>query len=130
MKSKVIILLSDKRSGSTIFEEELCKHPDINHVVYTPHSYNETHYWLMAACMLGSPEQLFHGHRRHRSYGSSQQARRLLIDCIRGMFRISKYLKTTINLCLKAGKLCADNLHTLFFLKNHRSTRTIGPPWT
>jgi len=39
MNPTVVILLSDKRSGSTMFQEELCKHPDVRHVDYTPHTY-------------------------------------------------------------------------------------------
>jgi hypothetical protein len=84
MKPTVVILLSDKRSGSTMFENEICRHPDINHVVYTPHSYNETHYWLMAASLLKMPRQLFNGHRLPQNYGFRPTTRRYIIDCIRG----------------------------------------------
>lgn len=84
MKPAVVILLSDKRSGSTMFENEICRHPDINHVAYTPHSYNETHYWLMAATLLKMPRQLFEAHKPPKSYGPRAATRRYLIDCIRG----------------------------------------------
>lgn len=84
MNPTVVILLSDKRSGSTMFENEICRHPDINHVVYTPHSYNETHYWLMAAILLKMPRHLFSGHQPPKSYGPRTTTRRYLIDCIRG----------------------------------------------
>jgi hypothetical protein len=84
MRPTIVILLSDKRSGSTMFENELCNHPDINHVMYTPHSYNETHYWLMAARLLKMPCQLFSGHGLPQSYGLRPTTRRYLIDCIRG----------------------------------------------
>ncbi|MFZ2631243.1 MAG: sulfotransferase [Desulfosalsimonadaceae bacterium] len=84
MKPVVAILLSDKRSGSTMFESELCMHPDINHVAYSPHAYRETHHWLKAACMLNMPKQLFYGNRVYRGYGSRKGARRYMIDCIRG----------------------------------------------
>jgi hypothetical protein len=84
MKPTVVILLSDKRSGSTMFENEICRHPDINHVAYTPHSYNETHYWLMSATLLKMPEQLFNGHRHPKNYGPYIATRRYIIDCIRG----------------------------------------------
>lgn len=84
MKPTVAVLLSDKRSGSTMFENELCKHPDINHVVYTPHSYFETHHWLKAACILGAPKQLFYGKRVYSGYGSRKGARQYMIDCILG----------------------------------------------
>lgn len=84
MKPTIAILLSDKRSGSTMFEKELCKHPDINHVTYTPHSYFETHHWLKAACILNAPKQLFYGNKVYSGYGSRKGARQYLIDCIRG----------------------------------------------
>ncbi|MDA3898136.1 MAG: sulfotransferase [Desulfobacteraceae bacterium] len=84
MKPTVAILLSDKRSGSTMFENELCKHPDINHVAYTPHSYFETHHWLKAACILSAPKRLFYGNRVYSGYGSRKGARQYMIDCIRG----------------------------------------------
>ena len=84
MKPTVAILLSDKRSGSTMFENELCKHPDINHVAYTPHSYFETHHWLKAACILGAPKQLFYGNKVYSGYGSRKGARQYMIDSIRG----------------------------------------------
>lgn len=67
-----------------MFENEMCIHPDINHVVYTPHSYNETHYWLMAASLLKMPVQLFNGHQPPKSYGPRPIIRRYLSDCIRG----------------------------------------------
>ena len=79
---KVAILLSDKRSGSTMVQSELCKHPKIQHVEYSPHTYFETHHWLKAAVMLGMPEQLFHGGRTYPGYGSRKNARAYLVDCV------------------------------------------------
>jgi len=67
-----------------MFENELCKHPAINHVNYTPHSYFETHHWLKAACILNMPKQLFNGNRRYSGYGSRQGAMQYMIDCIQG----------------------------------------------
>jgi len=84
MKPTVVILLSDKRSGSTMFQRELCKHPFINHVDYSPHTYFETHHWLKAACMLELPHNLFAGHRRYSGYGSRSGVRQYMIDCIQG----------------------------------------------
>lgn len=84
MKPTVVILLSDKRSGSTMFQKELCKHPDISHVTYSPHTYFETHHWLKAACILDVSKQEFYGHRPHQGYGSKMAARQYMVDCIRG----------------------------------------------
>lgn len=84
MNPTVVILLSDKRSGSTMFERELCRHPDIRHVDYTPHTYNETHHWLKSACVLNRPARLFHGGKVYPGYGSRMAARQYLIDGILG----------------------------------------------
>jgi len=84
MKHTVVILLSDKRSGSTMFQEALCGHPAVKHVAYTPHTYFETHHWLKAACILGMPKQLFYGNKMYDGYGSRLGARQYMIDCIRG----------------------------------------------
>lgn len=78
----VVILLSDKRSGSTMFEDELCKHPDIQHVEYTPHTYSETHHWLKGAVVLGMAPETFAGGRVYQGYGSISSARSYLIDCV------------------------------------------------
>ena len=78
------MLLSDKRSGSTMFQQELCKHPGINHVSYSPHTYFETHHWLKAAVMSGTPKQEYYGHKPHMGYGSKMGARKYMIDCIQG----------------------------------------------
>src|SRR5210317_2048634 len=80
MQRTVTILLSDKRSGSTMLERELCKHSSVNNVAYTPHSYNETHYWLKAACLLPVPDQQFYRAVRPRSYGSCGAIRTSLIN--------------------------------------------------
>ena len=79
----VVILLSDKRSGSTMFQRELCKHPHIQPVAYSPHTYLETHHWLKAALLLGLPPTTFAGGKVYPGYGSAQNARIYLIDCLR-----------------------------------------------
>ena len=83
MKRTVVILLSDKRSGSTMLQNELSKHPDIQHVAYSPHTYFETHHWLKAAVLLGMPAETFYGHRVYPGYGSKKNARTYLIDCVK-----------------------------------------------
>lgn len=80
----VVILLSDKRSGSTMFQDELCKHPLIQTVAYSPHTYLETHHWLKGAVMLGMPPETFAGGKTYQGYGSRSNARTYMIDCIRG----------------------------------------------
>lgn len=78
----VVLLLSDKRSGSTMFQNELCKHPSIQHVAYSPHTYFETHHWLKGAVMLEMAPQTFAGNQRYAGYGSPANARSYMIDCV------------------------------------------------
>jgi hypothetical protein len=79
----VVILLSDKRSGSTMFQRELCKHPDIQTVAYSPHSYLETHHWLKGAVLLGMAPETFIGGKVYAGYGSRANARTYLMDCVK-----------------------------------------------
>ena len=79
----VVILLSDKRSGSTMFQRELCRHPLVQTVEYSPHTYLETHHWLKGAVLLGLPAATFAGGRVYRGYGSRMNARTYLIDCVK-----------------------------------------------
>ncbi|MEO1479235.1 MAG: sulfotransferase [Bacteroidota bacterium] len=55
----IVILLSDKRSGSTIFQKEMCKHPKVRHVSASRHTYYETQHWLKAASLLEVPSPMF-----------------------------------------------------------------------
>jgi hypothetical protein len=80
----VVLLLSDKRSGSTMFQRELCRHPKVQHVHYSPHTYFETHHWLKSACLLRLPHDLFSGGKRYGGYGPRPATRRYLVDCVRG----------------------------------------------
>lgn len=73
--STVVVLLSDKRSGSTMLQTELCRHPSIAHVTSSPHTYHETHYWLMAAVILGRPAAVYANGRTYDGYGSPKNAR-------------------------------------------------------
>lgn len=84
MEPTVVLLLSDKRSGSTMFEREICRHPDVRHVEYTPHTYSETQHWLKGARLVGMPPQTFYGHRYYGGLQSSAATRALMIDELRG----------------------------------------------
>jgi len=74
VKPTVVMLLSDKRSGSTLVQTELCRHRDVRHVDFSTHSLSETHYWVKAALVLGLPEDRFSGGAYPTSYGSRQSA--------------------------------------------------------
>jgi hypothetical protein len=67
-----------------MFQGELCRHPQIQHVRYSPHTYFETHHWLKSACMLELPPERFSGGKRYGGYGPRAATRRYLIDCVRG----------------------------------------------
>lgn len=78
-KTKVILLLSDKRSGSTFFQEMFNRRPEISTVKYTPHSNGETHFWTMAAVLLDDrlmKKQVFL--RQYNGYGSVRSTRLLM----------------------------------------------------
>lgn len=51
------IILSDKSSGSSIVQDELSKHKDVNTIAKTPHAQNETLYWLKSSVVLGLPQK-------------------------------------------------------------------------
>ncbi len=78
----VTLLLSDKRSGSTILQDELCKHSGIAHVTHSPHTYFETHHWLKAAVMLDRPGALYSGGRPYQGYGTRANARAYMEEVI------------------------------------------------
>ena len=79
----VVILLSDKRSGSTIFQSELCKHKDIQTVEHSPHTYLETHHWLKGAVMMEMHPKTFSCNKVYAGYGSKEGAKLYMIDCIK-----------------------------------------------
>ena len=80
----VVILLSDKRSGSTMFQRELCKHPDVQTVAYSSHTYLETHHWLKGAVMLNLPAEKFSDGKVYPGYGGPANAKTYLLDTVKG----------------------------------------------
>jgi hypothetical protein len=65
-------------------QDELCRHSQISHVDYTPHTYFETHHWLKSAVLLKMAPEEFAGGRTYDGYGSRRNAKTYLTDCIRG----------------------------------------------
>ncbi len=119
IKQTVVILLSDKRSGSTMFENEICRHPDINPVAYSPHADRETHHWLNAAGLLGMPKQLYYGHAPYKGYGIKKTTRRYLIDCIKGNVPEFVVPEDDENLIFKGWEaLCTKFAKPVFFEKS------------
>lgn len=84
LQPTVVILLSDKRSGSTVFQTELLNHPQVNGLDYSSHTYLESHHWLKAAVMMGMPQRLFSGGQTYPGYGSRRNARTYMIDTLMG----------------------------------------------
>ncbi len=76
-----VILLSEKSSGSSILQNELCKHPSINHIVTTEHYEHETLFWLKAACLVEDNKSLFFN---DTPKFSAEDARQKLINLIVG----------------------------------------------
>ncbi len=54
-----VILLSEKSSGSSIFQREISKHSKIRTVEWAPHSEAETLFWVKAANIMGYPKDAF-----------------------------------------------------------------------
>ncbi|MEL6100821.1 MAG: sulfotransferase [Pseudomonadota bacterium] len=117
--STVAILLSDKRSGSTMLQTELCKHPDIQHVASSPHTYSETHFWLMAAVLLGRPNHLFAGRKTYQGYGSRKDARALVERLIKENIPDFVTPKTDEDLVFEGWEaLCKRFAQPVFFEKS------------
>lgn len=115
----VVILLSDKRSGSTAFQAEICKHSMVNHVDYSPHTYFETQHWLKSAVLLDYPPSLFLGGRAFPNYGSKRNARTYLIDLIKGNVPDYQVPSDDKQLVFQGwGALCERFAHPVFFEKS------------
>lgn len=80
----VVLLLSDKRSGSTILQDELCRHPEIQTVAYSSHTYLETQHWLKGAALLDYPARSFSGGKVYPTYAKKGVARRYIVDTLQG----------------------------------------------
>ncbi len=120
MKKTIVILLSDKRSGSTMFQEVLCQHPEIQTVAYSPHTYLETHHWLKAAVLL-KPNTC-----KYTGYGSKQNARTYLIDCVKRNVSEFKIPDNDTDLvCEGWNALCNQFAKPVFFEK---SPQYLGQP--
>ena len=112
MKATVVILLSDKRSGSTIFQKELCRHPLVNHVDYSPHRHYETHHWLKAAVITK--------YVNHKGYGSIKNAKQYIIDCIRK--NVPDFIIPKQGLIIDGWEaLCKRFANPIFFEKSPQS---------
>lgn len=136
MKPTVVVLLSDKRSGSTQFERELCKHESVSHVRACTHSYNETHHWLKAAVITSQPTRLFSGARPFRGYGSRSNAQAYLIDQVQSNVPAFQAPEDPLELSMQGWEaLCAEFANPVFFEKSpqhlaHWSALSLLLAWT
>lgn len=116
---KVVILLSDKRSGSTMFQRALCKHPQIRTVDYSPHTYLETHHWLKAAVLLGKHPKTFSNGKTYKGYGSINNAKVYMLDCIKGNVPAFKVPNSDEELVMQGWEsLCQQYAQPVFFEKS------------
>lgn len=115
----VVILLSDKRSGSTMFQDALCTHPKVQTVEYSPHTYLETHHWLKAAVLLSVHPSLFSNGKTYKNYGSRKNARTYLEAEIRGNLPDYEIPKDDKQLVFEGWEaLCDRFAQPIFFEKS------------
>lgn len=119
MEKTVVILLSDKRSGSTMFQRELSKHPKVSTVAYSSHTYLETHHWLKGAVLLQMDESKFSGGVRYKGYGSAENARVYMEDTILGNCEDFQLPEDNRELIFKSWEaLCQKFAKPVFFEKS------------
>ncbi|MFY0643023.1 MAG: sulfotransferase [Bacteroidia bacterium] len=119
MKAVVVILLSDKRSGSTLFQEELCKHSLVQTVRYSSHTYLETHHWLKAAVLTNQDASKYSQNRVYDGYGSINNARGYLIDTVVGNVKGFEISQNDQELIYEGWEaLCQEFAKPVFFEKS------------
>lgn len=119
LKPTVVILLSDKRSGSTIFQKEFAKHETVQTLRYSSHTYLESHHWIKAAVMLGMPPRFFSGGKVYPGYGGKANARAYMIDTIRGNLSDFKTPEDDRDLVFEGWEaLCREFAQQIFFEKS------------
>ena len=115
----VVILLSDKRSGSTMFQDALCTHPKVQTVEYSPHTFLETHHWLKAAVLLSVNPSLFSSGKTYKNYGSRKNARIYLESELKGNLPDYEIPKDDKQLVFEGWEaLCDRFAQPIFFEKS------------
>ena len=115
----VVILLSDKRSGSTMFQDAICAHHKVQTVEYSPHTYLETHHWLKAAVLLGANPSLFSNGKTYKNYGSRKNARIYLESELKGNLPTYEIPKDDKQLVFEGWEaLCDRFAKPVFFEKS------------
>ena len=102
-----------------MLEAALCGHPEVKHVSYTPHSHNETHYWLKAACLLTVSSDGFYDSIRPKSYGSRSAIRKSLLGFLQRNVPDFEPRDTDEALVFDGwSALCERFAHPVFFEKS------------
>lgn len=102
-----------------MFQDALCRHPQIQTVAYSPHTYLETHHWLKGTVLLDMPAKRDPKHGIYSGYGTKANARTYLIDCIRGNIPDFELPKTDKELIFKGWEaLCEKFAQPVFFEKS------------
>lgn len=115
----VVILLSDKRSGSTMFQDALCAHPKVQTVEYSPHTYLETQHWLKSAVLLSVHPSLFSNGKSYKNYGSRKNARVYLENELKGNLPTYEIPKDDKQLVFEGWEaLCDRFAQPVFFEKS------------
>lgn len=112
---KVVLLLSEKSSGSTALQYELCKHPAVNLVRFTEHNDHETLYWLKAASLLQRPRTEY---SEGRPFFRVRSARRSITELL--VRNVAGYSPPTDDEALVSGgwdALC-EEYRPVFFEKS------------
>jgi hypothetical protein len=119
MPPTVVILLSDKRSGSTIFQKEFAKHSAVQTLRYSSHTYLESHHWTKAATMLGGRSRRSGFLSRDADYGGPRNARTYMIDTVLG--NLPDFTPQSDDKALIFGSweaLCREFARPVFFEKS------------
>ena len=115
----VVILLSDKRSGSTMLQDAICAHPRIQTLRYSPHTYLESQHWLKAAVLLERHPFLFDKGKKYKNYGSRGNAKVYIAELLKGNLENIDLPMDRKQLVFKGwDAICAKYANPIFFEKS------------
>jgi len=116
MKSKCIIVLSEKSSGSSALQNLLSRHADIKHIEKTRHYENESLYWTKAASALGmSQENMLSSEVPIPADKAKEDIANLLRDNLRNNPPFEVFDE---NFIFKGWKLLCEQYSPIFFEKS------------
>lgn len=96
-----------------MIQNSLSKHPLVNIVNYSPHTFNETHHWVKGSVLLKKNNSIF-----HKNYWSKKKAKLELIDLLNGNIEDFKIPLTDKKLIFEGWEaLCEKFSKPIFFEK-------------